>query len=97
MAMPLGARCPGGRSRQNFWIGSLVGGQIPRIGHRQRDILLRNGCPAFSGLHGAEQGGNAEDVDGSPQVVGERRQAKLGVDVGEPAHEERTLVHPLID
>jgi hypothetical protein len=28
-------------------------GQIPHIGHRQRDILLRRRCSAFSGLHGA--------------------------------------------
>ena len=32
MAMPLGARCPGGRSRQDFWIGSLVGGQSLTLG-----------------------------------------------------------------
>jgi len=66
-------------------------GQIPHIEHRQRDILSRRRCPAFSGLHGAEQGGNAEDVDGSPQVVGERCKAELGIDVGKATMKRTAL------
>jgi hypothetical protein len=31
------------------------------------------------------------------QIVGERRQTELGVDVGEALHEECALVHPLLD
>ena len=52
---------------------------------------------AFSGLHGPEDGGDAEDVDGSPEIIGERGLAELGIHAVEPPHQERALVHPLLD
>jgi hypothetical protein len=31
------------------------------------------------------------------KIVGERRQAELGAHIGEAAHQEGALVHPLLD
>jgi hypothetical protein len=46
---------------------------------------------------GGGHGLDAEDVKGTAQIVGERRQAELGAHVGEAAHQERALMHPLLD
>ncbi len=40
---------------------------------------------------------DADDVEGATQIVGERRKAELGAHVGEAAHQERALIHPLLD
>src|ERR1700729_2299555 len=40
---------------------------------------------------------DAEDVEGAAQIVGERRQAELGAHIGEAAHQEGALIHPLLD
>src|SRR5580698_4888250 len=40
---------------------------------------------------------DAEDVEGAAQIVGERGQAELGAHVGEAAHQEGALIHPLLD
>src|SRR6202030_1402508 len=49
---------------------------------------------------GGDGGGHrldAEDVEGAAQIVGERRQAELGAHIGEAAHQEGALIHPLLD
>ena len=50
-----------------------------------------------SGRDGGGHGLDAEDVEGAAQIVGERRQAELGAHVGEAAHQEGALTHPLLD
>ena len=40
---------------------------------------------------------DTEDVEGAAQIVGERRQAELGAHIGEAAHQEGALMHPLLD
>src|ERR1700678_2579337 len=50
-----------------------------------------------SGRDGGGHGLDAEDVEGAAQIVGERRQAELGAHIGEAAHQEGALVHPLLD
>ena len=51
----------------------------------------------FSCRQGGHQLFHAKDVERSTQIVGERRQAKLGAHFFEAAHEEGSLVHPLLD
>src|SRR5580704_11919960 len=49
---------------------------------------------------GGDGGGHrldAKDVERAAQIVGERRQAELGAHVGEAAHQEGALIHPLLD
>src|ERR1700722_4302912 len=50
-----------------------------------------------SGRDGGGHRLDAEDVEGAAQIVGERRQAELGAHIGEAAHQEGALVHPLLD
>jgi hypothetical protein len=50
-----------------------------------------------SGRDGGGHRLDAEDVEGAAQIVGERRQAELGAHVGEAAHQEGALIHPLLD
>jgi hypothetical protein len=50
-----------------------------------------------SGRDGGRHRLDAEDVEGAAQIVGERRQAELGAHVGEAAHQEGALIHPLLD
>jgi hypothetical protein len=73
----------------------------PRIGisaATNRDVRFTRAVgSAFSGLHGPEDGGDAEDVNGSPEIIGERGQAELGIHAVQPPHQERALVHPLFD
>jgi hypothetical protein len=40
---------------------------------------------------------DAEDVERAAQIIGERGQAELGAHVGEAAHQEGALIHPLLD
>jgi hypothetical protein len=46
---------------------------------------------------GRHHGIDAEDVDGPPEIVGERSQAELGPDIVEAPHQESALIHPLLD
>lgn len=46
---------------------------------------------------GGDQAGNADEGDGSSNVIGERRQTELAADVLQPPHQESALVHPLFD
>src|SRR5580704_9637639 len=50
-----------------------------------------------SGRDGGGHRLDAEDVERAAQIVGERRQAELGAHIGEAAHQEGALVHPLLD
>src|SRR5277367_865768 len=50
-----------------------------------------------SGRDGGGHRLDAEDVEGAAQIVGERRQAELGAHIGEAAHQEGALIHPLLD
>src|ERR1035437_6376118 len=52
---------------------------------------------ALSRPDSRHQGLDAEDVERSPQIVDERRQAELGPDVVESLHQKCALVHPLLD
>src|ERR1019366_6809396 len=52
---------------------------------------------ALSRPESRHQGLDAEDVERSPQIVDERRQAELGPDVVESLHQKCALVHPLLD
>ncbi len=51
----------------------------------------------FSHPNGGNQARNADKGDGSFDIVGERRQAELPSHVFQPAHQERALIHPLLD
>src|SRR5208282_1590667 len=50
-----------------------------------------------SGYDGGGHRLDADDVEGAAQIVSERRQAELGAHVGEAAHQEGALIHPLLD
>src|SRR3978361_767419 len=50
-----------------------------------------------SGACRSHQGGDPEDGDGSPEVIGKRGQAKFAADLFKPLHQESALVHPLLD
>jgi hypothetical protein len=50
-----------------------------------------------SGLYRFYQGRDAQDIDGSPEIIGERGQAELGADFLQALNQEGTLVHPLLD
>ena len=47
----------------------------------------------YRGRHGLD----AEDVERAAQIISERGQAELGAHVGEAAHQEGALIHPLLD
>ena len=40
---------------------------------------------------------HAENVERSAQIVDERRQAEFGAHFSQAAHQERALIHPLLD
>ena len=40
---------------------------------------------------------HAENVEHAPQIVGERGQAEFGAHFFQAAHQERALIHPLLD
>src|SRR6202042_3692193 len=85
---------PGGADLATFGLTGLPE-QSEGIGFgRSRDKLAG---AAISGGDGGGQGFDAEDVKGAAHVVGKRRQAELGADIFEAAHQERALVHPLLD
>ena len=43
------------------------------------------------------QFGETYDIENPPEIIGERGQAELGANLLQPAHQKRTLVHPLLD
>ena len=65
-----------------------------RPGPQCAQIEPRN--PASGGYRG-RHGLDAEDVERAAQIIGERGQAELGAHVGEAAHQEGALIHPLLD
>ncbi len=52
---------------------------------------------ALSGGDGRHHLVHAENVERSPQIVGERGQAEFGAHFSQAAHQERALIHPLLD
>src|SRR3982751_5048160 len=40
---------------------------------------------------------DADDIEGSAEIIGKRSEAELAADIVETAHEEGALVHPLLD
>jgi hypothetical protein len=56
----------------------------------------RAAYPSSGGYRG-RHGLDAEDVERAAQIIGERGQAELGAHVGEAAHQEGALIHPLLD
>lgn len=51
----------------------------------------------LSGRHRGYQLGETDDVENTPEIVGECGQAELGTDPLQATHQKRTLVHPLLD
>ena len=47
-------------------------------------------------LDGSYHDVDAEDVDGAPQIIGERGEAERGADIVEAPYQEGALVHPLL-
>ena len=50
-----------------------------------------------SGGDGGHQPFDTHDIEHSPQIVGKRGEGEFGADLAETAHQERALVHPLLD
>ncbi len=48
-------------------------------------------------LDGCHHDVDAEDVEGAPQIIGERGEAERGVDIVEAPHQEGARVHPLLE
>jgi hypothetical protein len=59
-------------------------------------VGLANITPPVT-LDGCHYDVDAEDVDGAPQIIGERGEAKCGADIVEAPHQEGALVHPLLE
>ena len=93
MALPIWAMADG--LFGFFWLQQglyrpviVFGGLWPRIGRADRRL---------SALDRGDHRLDADDIERAAQVVGDRCQAELGAHVFEAAHQERTLIHPLLD
>src|SRR3954468_11523658 len=67
---------------------------------RQADTQRCTGCVRAVGRsppNGRCQRSNAEDIEGAAEIIGKRSEAELAADIGETAHQEGALVHPLLD
>ena len=51
----------------------------------------------FSTPRRYHQLGEADDIEHSPEIIGERRQAELAANLLQATHQEGALVHPLFD
>ena len=84
--------------RLGFWhFPDLISLMLPFGASIQVAPPMRGGKRPLSHLHRCYQGLKAGDIQCPSRITGKRHQAELGADFAEAAHEQRTLVHPLLD
>ena len=52
---------------------------------------------SLSGCHGGHQVSERDEIEDSPEIVGERGQAKFATNLLQTTHQKCALVHPLFD
>jgi hypothetical protein len=52
---------------------------------------------SLSGRQGGHQPSEPDEIEDSPEIVGERGQAEFGANILQATHQKCALVHPLLD